>query len=256
MNLISKAALQYIESGMAIFPIRGRTKIPLTTRGFKDASKHPHQIRTWWEQWPNANIGIATGPGSGFWVLDIDGSEGERSLHTLEEKHGLLPSTREVITGSGGRHLYFQWTNFLNFSISAGKLGKGLDIRGNGGYVVAPPSVHPNGRVYEWSVDSSDVIASAPDWVIGLIQSPQKTDNNQKKVDLLSILQGVKEGRRNDCLARLAGKLLGHHLEPKFCLYLLAAWNEARCSPPLEWKEFYRTFVSITQAEAKKRGGL
>jgi len=254
-NFLCETALQYINSGMSVFPLRERSKIPLTEHGFLDASKDPQKIRAWWQHWPNANIGIATGPVSGFWALDVDGDVGEQSLRNLENQYGPLPPTREVITGSGGRHLYFQWTNSLNFSISAGQLGTDLDIRGNGGYVVAPSSIHPNGRAYEWSVDSSDTIVPAPDWLVSLVQVPPKNNQNKTEVDWVPILQGVQEGRRNDCLTRLVGKLLAHGLDSEFVFYLAWAWNEARCVPPLPHDEFIRTFISVYKMNAKKLGG-
>lgn len=254
-NFLCETALEYINVGMSVFPLQERSKIPLTAHGFLDASKDPQQIRTWWQQWPNANIGIATGPASGFWVLDIDGDVGEQSLRNFENQYSPLPPTREVITGSGGRHLYFQWTSFLNFSISAGQLGTGLDIRGRGGYIVAPPSIHPNGRTYESSVDSSDMIAMAPDWLISLVQTSPKAIQKKSPVDWVTMLKGVQEGCRNDCLTRLVGKLLAHGLDSEFVFYLAWAWNEARCVPPLPQDEFIRTFISVYKMNAKKLGG-
>ena len=120
--------------------------------GHTIASKNETQIRNWWSQHPLANIGIATGTISNLFVLDIDtGGEktGFDSLSTLETKHGSLPATPRVRTGSGGEHFYF-WCDDPEMRNSAGKIGQNIDVRANGGYVVAPPSTHISGNIYDW----------------------------------------------------------------------------------------------------------
>ncbi len=105
---------------------------------------------------------------SGLLVLDIDGEAGADALHDLEREHGELPATVEALTGGGGRHVYFRHPG-EPIGNTAGKLGAGIDTRGDGGYVVGPPSPHPSGRRYQWSVDGhpDDVeIAPAPDWLL------------------------------------------------------------------------------------------
>jgi hypothetical protein len=248
------AALGFLEMKAPVFPLWERGKTPKIDGGFKAATTDPKLVQEWWTKWPEANIGIPTGAVSGVWVLDIDGDEGEASLKALEQNYGDLPQSIEVITGGGGRHIYFAMPANGTIPCSASKIAKGIDVRGDGGYVVAPPSIHPSGSRYQWSVDSTDDFIPAPDWLLSLITSDAPTKGNKSPVDWVSMLQGVSEGSRNDSLARLAGKLLGHRLEPKFALYLLAAWNDARCNPPLPHDELYRTFVSIAQSEAKKRG--
>lgn len=249
-----RAALGFLEMQAPVFPLWEKGKIPKTKNGYKDASLNPEQVRQWWTEWPLANIGIPTGSQSGFWVLDIDGEEGEKSLSELERINGKLPQSVEVISGGGGRHIYFSMPATGIIPSSASKIAKGVDIRGDGGYIVAPPSIHPSGKRYEWSVDSSDDFIPAPEWLLTLVKDDAPKQGNRGSVDWVSILKGVTEGSRNACLAQLAGKLLGHRLDPKIALYFLAAWNEARCNPPLPHDELYRTFVSIAQMEAKKRG--
>ena len=255
-NVNLNMALHFAERGLAVLPVRERDKIPMTKNGCKDAVKDPETIQGWWSQIPRANIGIATGEPSGLWVLDIDGEEGEDSLKALEATHGDLPPTMEVHTGGGGRHLYFALPQGLEISNSAGKVGLKIDVRGNGGYVVAPPSVHKSGRKYEWSVDSLDAPAEAPAWLISRAMDSTKNGSGKCDVDWEGILQGVTEGSRNDCAAKLSGKLLAHGLEPKFSFYLLASWNEARCKPPLPQEELFKTFVSIAQRDFRKKGGI
>lgn len=115
-------------------------------RGCLDATTDPQTIREWWSRFRPANVGIACGPAS-FDVLDVDGPEGEASLAALVALHGALPETTEVRTGRG-RQLYFAPSGL---PCSAGKLGPGLDTRGAGGYVVAPPSLHMNGTRYSFT---------------------------------------------------------------------------------------------------------
>lgn len=251
-NLLFSTALGYSRRGFAIFPVQG--KIPLTGHGCKDASKIDLAINRWWQQWPTANIGIATGNISGIWVLDVDGEEGEISLRELENKHGALPETVQAITGGGGRHLYFSMPSDIKIPNSVKTLGAGLDVRSDGGYVVAPPSLHASGKRYCWSVDSASSIASAPDWLLTLVTSAKKQNSAQSNADWAALLQGVREGSRNDALAKLTGKLLAHRLPTQISLYLIMAWNDARCTPPLDKAELLRTFTSIAQIEAKKRG--
>lgn len=114
-------------------------KHPRIRNGHHGASTDPNRIRSWWSQWPDANIGIPTGESSGLLVLDID-DHGSASLEALEAKHGQLPETLTVGTGGGGRHIYFRYRTGSDIRNSTGKVGSGLDVRGEGGYVVAPPS--------------------------------------------------------------------------------------------------------------------
>lgn len=166
-NLCFGAAEKYARRGWLVFPCAPRGKTPLTVRGVKDASADPEAILARWGQWPGANIGVATGAESGFFALDVDGRCGAESLRALEKRHGPLPETVEARTGGGGRHLFFRCTS-AGVRNSVGKLGHGLDIRGNGGYVIVPPSIHPTGTPYEWRTDHSPddlPIADAPGWL-------------------------------------------------------------------------------------------
>ena len=161
------AALDLSDDGLSVFPLNGigddgfcecgnqtchsPGKHPRLPGGFKIATRDKDQIRWWWTDWPNANIGVATGPASGCFVLDIDAKNGGiESLAQIEAVHGQLPRTLEVLTGSGGgsRHLYFRYPIGLQIGNSAGRIAPGIDVRGDGGYVVAPPSRHISGNRY------------------------------------------------------------------------------------------------------------
>ena len=139
-----KPALALAARGMSVFPCRERSKLPATEHGFLDATRDPNTIREWWSLLPNANIGIATGAASGVFVVDIDSPEAESELHKVEAEFGLLPPSVEAITGKG-RHIYFRHPGG-SIRNTQGKIAAGIDTRGDGGYVLAPPSVHPSGR--------------------------------------------------------------------------------------------------------------
>ena len=156
--MLLNAAIGLARRGMAIFPCRARGKEPATYHGVKDATKDQNVIRGWWGADPNFNIGLATGTPSGVFALDIDGIEAEGELHKIEAEHGFLPPTVESITGRG-RHCLFQMPAGAKITNSAGKIAAGIDVRGTGGYILAPPSIHPSGRAYIWSVDSTRAFA-------------------------------------------------------------------------------------------------
>jgi hypothetical protein len=158
-----QAALDYAGRGLPVFPCVPREKIPATKRGFNDATTNPATIRRWWQA-TEYNIGLRTGEPAGMWVVDIDGHDGADSLSALEAEHGVLPQTAEVITARG-RHLWFKYT--APISCSTGRVGPGIDVRGDGGCIMAPPSIHPTGQLYTWWTDR-DCLAAAPDWLIDL----------------------------------------------------------------------------------------
>ncbi len=169
-----ESAILYASWGWHVFPCQPRSKIPATPHGFKDATTDERLIRAWWEQNSAYNVAIATGEVSGIFVLDVDNKQG-RSLDEALEPFPKIPATPTARTGGGGLQYFFKFPAGSNLSISGGKLGLGIDTRGNGGYVVAPPSVHPHGGTYQW-VDSFDVadLAETPAWIVEKLEA-QKT---------------------------------------------------------------------------------
>lgn len=143
------AALELAGRGWHVLPLAPGTKLPATAHGFMDATTDDAIIRSWWERAPY-NLGIRTGAVSGIVVLDVDPPDGFTSLARLEAQHGRLPWGARVSTPRRGLHIYFAHPGG-HFPNSAGKLGKGLDVRGDGGYVVAPPSVLTGGGGYRWT---------------------------------------------------------------------------------------------------------
>jgi len=137
-------SLELVEQGFSIFPIKYRNKIPLTEHGFKDATTSVAQIKDWNETFKQYNIGIKTG--DGLAVIDVDPKNGgTESWITLTENND-LPDTVCSETGGGGRHYFFKG----DIKNSASKIAPGIDTRGEGGYIVAPPSIHNTGKSYAW----------------------------------------------------------------------------------------------------------
>src|SRR5262249_21125365 len=162
------AALDYSAGNTPVFPVNFIAKHPLCPHGLKDATRDENQIRTWWRIFPCAMIGIPTGPRSGVWVLDVDVDpkkdiNGHETMARLENEYGVLPLTLCSITPRGGLHYLFRW-NGINIRSSTAKIGTGLDVRGDGGYFIAPPSMRVDGAAYRWENAASAIVA-APAWL-------------------------------------------------------------------------------------------
>jgi bifunctional DNA primase/polymerase-like protein/primase-like protein len=253
MSTLHTAALQLAERGLAVFPCQPRGKAPACDAGLHAATTDPERINRWWRAFPDLNIGIATGAASRVFVLDIDGDDGEASLRKLESERGALPSTVEVITGKG-RHCYFR-TGKRKVGNSASQLGAGLDIRGDGGYVIAPPSVHPSGRSYAWSVDAAQDFAAAPDWLVAKIEAPKTGKTGKPLEHWHSVLtEPICNGERNSTLASICGKLLHAGLTDGFLLYdLIMCVNIARCEQPLSANEVETIVISVVRSHLRGR---
>lgn len=143
-------ALRYVSRGWWVFPVKTKSKLPLTRTGFREATDDPDQIHRWWTDHRTANIGVACGA-SKIVVVDVDLPHGPDSIRALDVH---LPATLTQRTGSGGTQFIYtapEWElrNTAGRLPGAGKL-LGVDLRADGGYILAPPSVHPNGNRYEW----------------------------------------------------------------------------------------------------------
>jgi len=234
-------------------------KHPRTRHGCLDATTDPKVIEAWWHRWPDANVGIATG--RGLLVLDVDPRhDGDDSTADLERTQGKLPDTVEDLTGGGGRHVYLIAPPGVELKNSAGQLGRGLDIRTDGGYVIAPPSLHESGRRYEWEGSSRPdevALAPAPEWLIDLLRV-QRVDGRPAAKPLTEwqrlITTVAPEGERNGRLATIAGYLFRHHIEPHGVLVFVEGWNATLCKPPLPDGEVETIVKSIAARELKRRG--
>ena len=165
-------ALLLAAKGWSVFPVR--FKAPLTPNGFLDAKVDKGEVEELWSTYGSGatGVGVATGEASGVWVLDVDVSDekrGDDSLADLEATQGILPSTYQILTGGGGLHFYFNHVDGIRNS--GGKLGPGLDVRGDGGYVVGPGSLHESGRQYRRELDSDEQPVDAPQWLVEIIDS-------------------------------------------------------------------------------------
>lgn len=255
-SMMLASALYYARRGWAVFPLRPRSKVPCTQHGVHDATTDADQIRVWWQQrWPNANIGLACGPASGVDVLDVDGEEGEQSLYELEVVYGVLPGLTLESRTARGRHLFF--VHDERARNSASRLGRRLDTRSDGGYVVAPPSIHPSGEVYRWTEGRGprdlDEPAAWPSWAIELLGArcaeatletgsagPEPAalteDERARRYCVAALEREADElaamplGGRNDALAKSAFKLGGYVARGALAEHEVRAALERACT--------------------------
>lgn len=152
-----EAALIYARAGVPVFPCHIH-KSPRVDGSFHAANIDEAQIKEWWKKWPDASIGVPTGCAIGAWVLDVDLPAGPVTLAKIEEATGKFPETLTQITGSGGQHLFFLMLDNISISNSVKKIGPGLDVRGDGGYVIVSPSHHPSGNKYQWVICDAQTV--------------------------------------------------------------------------------------------------
>lgn len=281
-----EAALAYAKAGLHVFPLhsvvngacscgndtcQSQGKHPRTARGFKDASRGEKEIRAYWSKWPDANIGCATGENSGVVVIDLDvkhGKNASQMKQAMTEGGKSVPDTVCSRTGQyksgdhmerGEHHFYKHPLNMMVMSranILKSRGIEGVDIRGDGGYVVLPPSGHISGVTYEWIAAPGDVdLAPLPEWVLGQQEEIAEGDV-QVNVDWESIFNSdVLEGMRNQTATKVAGKIA--QLMPMEAwpvgFELLNNWNQANVNPPLKVQELRRIWSSIGKAERQSR---
>ena len=258
MKMVDAALAYARDLGWAVFPLHTPTgtgcscgnvgcdnigKHPRTPNGVKDATKVRDTIRGWWLKWPNANIGVATGRRSGVVVVDIDGIEGEQALANLCGN----PPTPSSLTGKG-RHAFFAAPDVA--VKNKVRLADKLDIRGDEGYVVAPPSWHRNGKRYRWDRENGlgprDIdLAPMPSAIL------EKLTAGPSSMIVRDIPKSgpITEGGRNATLTSYTGRLVakGHPIDEVYALVL--ALNEANCKPPLSIDEVGKIVHSIASRE-------
>ncbi len=251
MSELLDAALRLASTGRPVFPCTPRGKQPLTPNGLLDATIDRGTIERWWARWPSANVALLTGAQSRVVVLDVDGDDGAESLRDLEREQGALPSTTSVVTPRGGQHYYFKHSG-CEVRNSAGLLGTGLDIRAEGGYVLAPPSAGANGRRYE--ADERVPIVPMPAWLLARVTERDSSARAPvPSSEWIAIFRdGLGEGKRNHGLARLSGHLLRRYVDVDLARELVLLANE-RCRPPLSVGEVERILDSIAGRELRRR---
>src|SRR5215208_5176145 len=237
-----KAALAVARNGKPVFPCKPGGKEPLTKRGHLEASTDPRKIHMWWKRWPDANIGVPTGRRSQVLVLDVDHPDG---LDALEADHSRLPETRTHSTGSGGKHYLFAYPADEEIRNSAGKLAEGLDVRGEGGYIIVPPS--RTTRPYE--VLDALPPADTPPWLREILTEPQRTAGKVRMIRTAPSVgvdgPPILQGSRDDTLARIAGRLHDGTRSLDDLTAELLEINARRCEPPLPDQQVVKVARSI-----------
>lgn len=248
---IAEFAQGYLARGWPVIPVEPGGKRPLVRwESFQTRLPTLEELAGWLRRWPDANLGVVTGHMAGLVVLDIDPPhQGDDSLLELERVHGTLPQTIEALTGSGGRHVYFAHPGgTLRNKVG---LAPGIDLRGDGGMIVVPPSLHASGRRYEWELShlpEETTLAPLPAWLLRLAGGaggPGEPLGHPLTYWRTLLHDGVPAGVRNNSIASLAGHLLRHGVDPEVMTELLLCWNRVRCRPPLDDAEVVRTCTSI-----------
>lgn len=250
-------------------------KHPRTEHGLLNATTDGWQIKEWWDRWPEASIGVVTGEVSGFVVLDIDaGKGGEEQLARLVAENAPLPLTPVARTGGGGRHVLFALPA-EPLRNSGSKIAQGIDIRGSGGYIVAPPSSHASGGAYAWDPaahPASTPLAPMPAWLLERARrAPQPVPAAPAPATDHPLHERLK--RASAYLARVPGAVAGQSghqqlwtaalalvrgfdLDQGSALSLLGREYNGRCAPPWSPKELAHKVQGADEAATVPRGYL
>ena len=249
LSELGQAAVWYCKHGFAVVPLRAKSKTPATIHGLNDWFDDPDSARDLWSKFPDYNIGIVCGaPSHGLLVLDFDVDDerekyGYATLSAWERAQGDLPETAVAITGSGGMH-YLYRTDRSNIRPSA-NAELGVDVRCDGSYIVAPPSIHPNGNRYEWQDHPEDVpIATANGAVYDFLDHVQRNggqDETLKDNGKFKLPEKITE-KRNIILHKYASHLRAIGRSDAEILNTVMGANFTRCVPPMDEKEV-RTIV-------------
>lgn len=251
-------ALRYQSRGWSVIPLRFTGGVDDRKRPLIDSweqyQKKPadaEQIKSWWTQWPNANIGIVMGEVSGLIAIDLDGPH---SVECLRRAKVDVPKTASVSTGKGF-HAYYAHPGYPvsnRARLLTDNNGSAVDVRGDGGYVVAPPSVHGSGRVYSWVIPPEAGIAKLPPDLAMLLIGRSKPEVDHGDASWLDeAMKGSPKGARNDTCARLAGYWL--NLVPRAdCLRILTLWAD-RCDPPFPAHEVKSTVDSVSRIDTARK---
>ena len=233
-NTVFDAALNYQHYGFSVIPIQSHEKKPLVQwERFQEQIATVRDIHEWEAKWPDANIGIVTGAISGLMVIDLDTPEAKSDLKELVPGFDFTAVPRSR-TGKGWQ-LFFQHPG-ITISNRAGII-PGLDVRGDGGYVVAPPSMHPNGKTYKWDLPIDGELPKLPVELFKLISSPASRIENgcRERFNTAQAIAGVAEGQRDETLFRLACKLRSADV-PKGMAESLIVEAGLNCQPPVPEK--------------------
>ena len=217
--------------GWRLFPVEVSGKLPLVKGWPEAATTDLVQLEAWAHLYRACNWGLATGSASGLAVIDVDGVEGRASLAVLERQGFTLPVTLTVTTGraDGGEHRYYRPPSGVDIhNDQSGKIGPHIDVRGTGGFVVIPPSIHESGKQYRF-IDPDSPIADLPRWVAErlALRPPIPTAREQANP------RAVGKGSRTNTLVSLAGTMHRRGMSLESIQAALLAENVATCNPPL-----------------------
>jgi hypothetical protein len=244
-NPLLRAALFYaLRLGWPVFPLKPKAKEPLTKHGFKDATTNEAQIRAWWAKWPNANVAIRTG--EKFWVLDVDPRHGgDQSLMQLVAQHGALTDTLQQTTGGGGQQYLYEIPAHQKIGCLT-KVWDGIDVRGEGGYIVCPPSIHPDThKPYIWdglTPITKQVIAPAPVWLLEELAKTKQPPNGA-----FALPEQIKHGEQHTTLFRMGCAMRHAGCEEAEIFEALWRLNQSRCERPGAQENIEKLARSICQ---------
>lgn len=241
-----RAALAYVNMGLGVMPLRVGSKRPASENGSKDASTDREQIELAWSAYPDMNVGVATGAASGNLVIidcDVDEDTGEDGLETVnrwQREHGAWPDTACSTTPRGGEHFWFRVPQNVRNSTNA---DLGVDVRGMGGYAVAPPSSLPNGE-YEWDMDIEDYgISDANQSVLDFIE--WVGSGKKGEFAKFHLPDKIRKGERNNTLFKYGCSLRSNGYDPDYILDALRNANSARCTVKMTDSELKQIAESV-----------
>jgi len=234
--------LAALELGWSVIPV-GRNKKPLIEwKKYQTERPTSEAVQEWFTKFPQTNIAVVTGKISNLVIIDIDPRHGGN-----EERFKDIITVKSR-TGGGGMHIYFQFEGGIE---NKAGIQEGIDVRGEGGYAVLPPSDHESGNCYEWILSPDDIsLAVLPDFIKDWINAGGK----EGRSNAAEIINGVPEGQRNNSAASVAGKLLVKYPQGEWeseVWPLLEGWN-SKNSPPLSENELRSVFESIINKELSK----
>jgi len=260
LKTLAGYALAYAKLGWSVIPIQTKGKrSKVKWEKFQKERPTEDQIKGWWKKWPKANIGIITGSISDIIVMDIDSQKGrEEYIAAFSELHNTISQTSGK---PGAIHLLFKHPQDKEYANMAG-IYKDVDVRADGGYIVAAPSIHENGTQYKWNIDPTEMGLDDLMDLPGDVKSKLTTNNSDGEAVsknpegwVQEALMGVPEGKRNDTCAKLAGYFLrAFHGDIEQTKIVLETWNE-RNEPPLDWKRVVRTIKSVADREGREELG-
>jgi len=255
MHLVN-AALTFAEYGLSVFPAKPKEKRPLlpSWAEYQNRCANEEELVGWWEDTPDANIAVICGKVSGgLVIIDVDGPENKWPFGKE------LPVCPISLTGGGGKQYWFKEPKGAVIQCSTSKLAPKVDVKAEGGYVIAPPSIHPSGTPYAWASEDFELncavseLPELPDWIFKALTAKPRVHEEQSTEGFAPLLKGVGKGERNATAAKLAGHLLAANHNRAEVEQILSLWNEKN-DPPLPDRELMQVITSIARRQLLKEG--